>query len=296
MNQNDVIGIPADAEQRVFTGIWIPAELWLDDQVPPLAKLLYAEIASFKNGCWKKSEDLMRPLNIKSGLFQQLCKILRERGYISEQRKFGRIVRTSTLGFSSPQKTHQCEKRGVHHRVKPLDEQAESCGVHIEYKKDIYSSNIRDENITPVENFGRTDINELVDLWQSETGISIKGQQNQRRQLYNLVRKNGFDETKQIIKRVGAAIKSGDQYAPRIATPSDLTGKFGKLPKLELWENLKKYSRKFGQGSTTPAPSMATMNLKKGIPDYNGAWTDQTEDEHDKVSQLMKETRQKLKL
>ena len=160
------------------------------------------------------------------------------------------------------------------------------------YSKDYNKkNNIKGESPSEQKkDFGREDINELIDLWAKETGINIKGQQNQRRQLYNLVRKYGFDATKTLIKRVGIATHSPDRFAPQIATPSDLTGKYSKLPKLELWENRAKYARPFG----TPAPSMATMNHKKGMPDYNGAWTDQTEDEHDKVSQMMQETRRKL--
>jgi hypothetical protein len=45
-------GIPADANERKFIGIWIPAEIWLDPNLTGLAKMLYAEIASFGDrGC-----------------------------------------------------------------------------------------------------------------------------------------------------------------------------------------------------------------------------------------------------
>lgn len=288
MDQNELIGMPADAEQRKFTGIWIPAEIWLDDKIPALAKLLYAEIASFGDrGCWKKSEELMNPLGIKTASFQNLCRILRENGYISECRKFGRIVRTTTLGFSSTQKTHQCKKRVVHQAEWQADEQAESRGVHKEYTKDIYSSNIRAKNDAPVENsYGRADLNELVELWETETSISIKSEKNQRRQLYNLLKKHGAEKTKQIIQLVGKAIKSGDRYAPMITTPSDLTGRFEKLSKLELWETRNKYARPFG----TPAP----IQIKRGKPDYNGAWDEQSDEERAKVSEQMRKAREKL--
>lgn len=168
------------------------------------------------------------------------------------------------------------------------------------YNKSIYKDKvfIREENSAPVEKskkeYGRADINELVDLWEKETGITIKGQQNQRRQLYNLTRKYGLDATKALIRRVGVAVHSPDRFAPQIATPSDLTGKYSKLAKLEMWETRNKITRPFGQGNTSPAPAMAVANLKNGVPEYNGAWDEQTDEERDRVSEMIKQARNKL--
>lgn len=136
--------------------------------------------------------------------------------------------------------------------------------------------------------YGRADINELVDLWEKETGIDIKGQQNQRRQLYNLLKKYGCERTKTLVRRVGVASRSHDRFAPQIALPSDLVGKYGKLAKLQMWENRNKLARTFGSPAPLPVP--------KGIPDYNGAWDVQTDDEHDKVSEMMKQARKKMNI
>ena len=157
-----------------------------------------------------------------------------------------------------------------------------------------------DDNVAEgVENskkeYGRADVNELAELWESETGISIKGQQNERRQLYNLLRKYGYEATKTLVRRVGATKRSRDRYAPQIAVPSDLTGKYSKLPRMQMWEERNQTSRPFGQsGATTPAPAIAVASLKQGIPDYNGAWTEQSDEEFEKVSEMMKKARDKL--
>ena len=289
MEDQNYDGIPVDADKRKFTGIWIPAEIWLDAEISALAKLLYAEIASFGDrGCWKKSEELMEPLGIGRVLFQKLCRELNQGGYISEKRKFGRIVRTSTLAFqSSARKPHQCKKQPVHQALSCTDEQAVSRTVHKEYTKDYCSKEQGDANIAePVEKskneYGRADLNELEALWEHETGISIKGQQNQRRQLTNLVRKYGCEATKTLVRRVGVAIRSRDRFAPQIATPSELTGKFSKLQRLELWENRNKVARPFGNH---PTPQM---------PDYNGAWDEKSDEERAEVSAMMREFRAKL--
>lgn len=144
------------------------------------------------------------------------------------------------------------------------------------------------------QEYGREDINELVDLWQSETGIDIKGQQNQRRQLYNLLRKYGADGTKALIRRVGDATRSGDRFAPQIATPSDLTGKYSKLAKLDMWETRKRIARPFGQGSAPQDDRPTPEYLRGGIPDYNGAFIPVSDEEHEKVSQMFKEARKTL--
>lgn len=296
MDQN-YDGVPMDADKRRFTGIWIPAEIWTDDQLSGLAKMLYAEIASFgERGCWKKSEELMAPLGIRSATFQQLCRQLRERGYISEKRMFGRVVRTTTLGFqSSAQNPHQCESRAVHQAEWQADEQAESRAVHKEYSKNKERVKGEQNKKEPAENsYGRADLNELVTLWESETSISIKGQQNQRRQLYNLLRKHGADKTRAIIKLAGKAIKSNDRYAPLITTPSDLTGRFEKLSKLQLWESRNQVARSFGNHQPTPAPKMAVQSIKVAKTDYGGAWDEISDEEREKVSRMMKQARKNL--
>lgn len=151
-----------------------------------------------------------------------------------------------------------------------------------------------DEKEANKQEYGREDINGLIELWKAETDISIKGQQNQRRQLYNLVRKYGLEGTQKLVERVGAAIRSGDRFAPQIATPSDLTGKYSKLPKLEMWEKRNEIARPFGQGSgyqdNRPTPSY----LSGGIPDYNGAFIVKSDEERAKVSQMFKEARKTL--
>lgn len=164
--------------------------------------------------------------------------------------------------------------------------QSECQNLPTENKERIKKEYINDQK-TKTE-YGRADINELVDLWEKETGIDIKGQQHQRRQLYNLLKKYGSDATKTLVMRVGVASRSHDRFAPQIALPSDLMGKYGKLAKLQMWENRNKLARPFGSPAPLPVPT--------GIPDYNGAWDEQTDKEQAKVSEMMKQARKKLNI
>ena len=52
-----------------------------------------------------------------------------------------------------------------------------------------------------------------------------------------LLRKYGSEATKALIRRVGRATRSRDRFAPQIAKPSQLRGKYEKLTALTMWEN-----------------------------------------------------------
>lgn len=237
-NQNELTGIPADAEKRKFTGIWIPAEIWNDNDLPALAKLIYAEIASFGSaGCWKKSEALREPLGIGADLFQKLCRQLKEKSYIAEKRSFGRIIRTTTLGF---QKAHQAESPVVHQAVSPADEQAESPVVHIEYSKNKERLKGADAPAKAVENsekeeFGNHEINEFMKKWASATDNDCSKIKRERRAAHNLLKSQSKEGIDAILAAVQQIHESGDQYAPSITQPSDLVGQYSKLSKLRLY-------------------------------------------------------------
>lgn len=244
-NQNDeLISIPADAEKKKFTGIWIPAEIWLDNQLPAMAKLLYAEIASFgSQGCWKKTDELREPLGVSSGTFQKLCKQLKDGGYISEQRRFGRMVRTTTLGFqSSKQKLHQSKNCGDEHHKICGDEQHNENAVQLEYTKEYTKEHIKGASAPAdaiktekAEEYGNHDVNDFLKRWASSTGNDCSKLKRERNASYNLIRSNTQEGLDAIIQALDDIRTSGDPYAPQIAKPSDLVGQYSKLPKLRAW-------------------------------------------------------------
>lgn len=241
-NQND--NIPADAEKRKFTGIWIPAEIWNDEELPALAKLIYAEIASFGSaGCWKKTEELRDPLGIGSELFQKLCRQLKDGGYIEEKRMFGRIVRKTTLGFrSSSGMSHQKAKQAVHQAEWQADEQAESPAVQLEYSKnkeringDKSPAKAVENSLKEQEEFGNHEINEFMKEWASATGNDLSKNKRERRAAHNLIKSQSKEGITALLAAVQQIHESGDQYAPTITQPSDLVGQYSKLPKLRLY-------------------------------------------------------------
>ena len=142
--------------------------------------------------------------------------------------------------------------------------------------------------------YGRDDINEIVDLWEQETGTSIKGDKYERRQVYNLIRKHGAERTKALVRAVGDIRRNGDRFAPQIATPRELTGKYSKLGRLEMWMERKSISRPFGtqEKPLTPCPDYALP--PRDLPEYGGAFEVQSDEEREKVAKMMAEKRKTL--
>lgn len=296
-NQNELLGIPADANKRKFTGIWIPAEVWLDEKIPPLARVLYGEIASYgKSGCWVKTEELREPLGVSAKTFQKFCKQLKDSGYIIEQRRFGRIVRTTTLGFqSSKQILHQSkncrDERGKIYR----DEQGNDYAVQLEYTKNI-QKNIHKGADAPADEqkenqkepeqpkqYGNAKVNEFLETWLSETGDDFSKTQRERRAAHNLIQSNEPEALRALLTAVGEARRSGDRFAPQIAAPSDLVGKYSKLNKLRMW-----VARQQANESSGEEPF---------IPDFDGSkpaywfYPEPTDEERAKVKKMANEMR-----
>lgn len=84
--------------------------------------------------------------------------------------------------------------------------------------------------------YGNHEVNAILELWEHETGLIANVAKANRLAAYNLIRRRGFDGACKVVRLCGRAIKSGDRYAPSVASFRDLQGKFEKLSKLEAWE------------------------------------------------------------
>lgn len=107
------------------------------------------------------------------------------------------------------------------------------------------------------QQFGNPDINALLDAWAEATGFDYKNQKMERYAMAGLLKTHGLDATKSLISRVKLARRSGDRFAPQIAKPSQLRGKYSKFEALTMWAE-----RREAEQSSTPAP-MVPKN-----PDY----------------------------
>ena len=255
-------------------------EILKDERINAIEKIILARITGFKV-FYEAAAETAELLHTTELVVQRAKRKLEKLGYIEAIEDTGRGKKYCATLWKTAKRYNKKVRADITKKSHQTLQKS-----HTE-NKDIYcSKEQREQKSAPVEKskngYGRADINELEDLWLAETGINIKSQMNQRRQLSNLVKKYGYEPTKTLVRRVGVAIHSHDRFAPQIATPSELTGKFSKLPRLELWENRNKAARPFGN------------HLERSIPDYNGAWDEKSDEERAEVSAMMREFRQKL--
>lgn len=94
--------MPINNDQpRAFRGIWIPAEIWLDKELPLQAKCLFAEINSLdtENGCFASNEHLAEFLNVSDRQLRRLLETLRKKNLVQLVSFNGRTRRISTTQF-----------------------------------------------------------------------------------------------------------------------------------------------------------------------------------------------------
>lgn len=251
-------------------------------------KILLAYISGFDE-FWASNASAAEFLGISERSIERSKQKLARLGYISTIRDTGR-GRVYALNLD------RFAKNGGPGSPNLADQTSQKWRTYnINYIKEnnIIGANAPADKEKETEAFGRDDINELADLWESETGIAIKKDKNERRQLYNLIRKHGRERMIALVKALGDIKRNGDRFAPQIATPRELTGKYSKLPRLELWLERKNASRQFGDNSKTiPAPSNAMPSRE--IPRYGGAFDEISETEREAVSAAFKEARKKL--
>lgn len=129
--------------------------------------------------------------------------------------------------------------------------------------------------------YGNHEVNELMTLWKSETGIEASSAKANRLAAYNLIRGKGFDEAQKIVRLCGRAMRSKDQYAPVISSFKDLQGRYEKLSKLMAWEKR--------QNIYTTSPAQ----IRKAVED----WADQyepTDEERKENLAKLREMRKKI--
>ena len=294
MNQND----------EMVRFLVLPYDILSIKELNITDKFVLARISGFKR-FFESSETTAEFLRLTKVQVERAKRKLAKLGYIIELENTGRgkVYRCQDLYLLAEKIDGECHIRPD---KKVRSDMTKMSGLTLlkcktENKERInreyiIKDYIGDENIaecadeTKKEEFGRADINELADLWEQETGFSIKGNKKERNQLYNLLRKYGSDATKTLVMRVGVVRRSDDQFKPQSASPSDLTGKYSKLNKLVMWEERQKVKSRAEEQELKehPMPSY----LRGGTPDYNGAFIPVSDEEHEKVSQMFKDFRE----
>jgi len=130
--------------ERVFKGVWIPAEVWLRDDISPTEKCLLAEISSLDDGtgCYARNEHLAKLLQVSEGTLANLLSRLRKKGLVKTVSFDGRDRRISVAyesevclheKMNASRKSEVCLPQKnevyVHENVKTPSRKSEVC-VH----------------------------------------------------------------------------------------------------------------------------------------------------------------------
>lgn len=214
-----------DAPIKEYTGVWIPAEVMESIELSPMEKLLYGEIAGFRE-CYASNAWLASRIGRSERTVKRLIQHLIECGFVQN---IGFNGRFRTIRVVLP--CRKLSSRGVKNVTSDVTKMTP---III---KNNNSNKLLEES--PVENskktYGNQQVNELFDYWQEHVGIAPSSNKANRNACMTLIRQRGVDGAKRTIDYIGKAIRSQDKFAPRVSSFSDLYGAYGKLPKLDAW-------------------------------------------------------------
>lgn len=236
--------------------ILIPIEIFNDKRLTPCDKLIYGRINKFAE-FYEAAAATGELLGISERQVKRSKQVLEQLGYIEciAETSKGKRYRTNDEAIRrdilARQKSEGCQigTGGVTNCPKGVTnwptESKESLNGKKSSSKDksfedasVAEDGPLNEQEAP-KRYGSAEINDLLDLWAQETGFSHHGVKMERYAISGLLRQYGSEATKALVRRVGRATRSRDRFAPQIAKPSQLRGKYEKLTALTVWENRK---------------------------------------------------------
>ena len=217
--------INPDAPVKEYTGVWIPADVMESEELSPMEKLLYGEIAGFRT-CYASNAWFANRLGRCERSIRRMISHLIELGFVEDCGFNGRF-RLIRVGQKCPVREDK--------NVRPARTKMSSIDKSIE--QSIYIDKSIDGN-EPSEKkqYGNKDVNELFKYWEGKTGIKPSSNKTNRNACYTLIRqRGGLDGAKHVVDNIHKALISQDRFAPRISSFSELYGAYGKLSKLDAW-------------------------------------------------------------
>ena len=99
-------------EKRAFKGVWIPKEIFDDENLSPTQKILLAEIDSLDDGggCYASNAFLAKRISSSKDSVANILSDLRQRGYIIDRGFNGRFAKRSVAIRSAPTAEQQTIK------------------------------------------------------------------------------------------------------------------------------------------------------------------------------------------
>ena len=165
---------------RDFKGVWIPKEIYLDERLSALDKIIFTEINSLdgEEGCFASNEYLAKFCQCSEAKITKSIALLKKLGYLYVKKFDGR---RRFLGACIVKNTVETSKK-----------------YEAEWEKVRHSnidSNIERNNTTNVvlsksskESYGNEEINAAFDEWERIFGYKQKQSKQNRFAVYNMLR------------------------------------------------------------------------------------------------------------
>ena len=236
---------PTNNEKRF---IMIPMEIMMDDRLTLADKAVYGR-GHFFNEYFESAAETAKLLGISENQVKISKRKLESLGFMTCIANAGRGKRYITLtpwqhgrlSKSDTQTVRNCQSDDQN--LTPEYKESLNGGERLSSEDKSSEDGTADgESLDPLneeapKRYGNAEINELLDLWEKETGFSHHSTKAERYAISGLLRQHGPEAMKALIRRVGRATRSRDRFAPQIAKPSQLRGKYEKLTALTMWEN-----------------------------------------------------------
>ena len=262
--------INPDAPVKEYTGVWIPAEVMECEQLSPMEKILYGEIAGFRE-CYASNAWLANRIGRTERSVQMMLAKLIKIGFVEKCGFNGRfrLIRVR----NNFQVRHEKNFTPAMKKISPI---TKSIDKSINIDKSI------DDKSSESKEYGNKDVNELMRYWQERIGSKPSQNPANRRACSTLIRQKGVSGARDIVDLIHSAQISLEPYAPMVASFAELYGAFGKLSKLEAFK-----TRLDAKNATQRKLSTFYRN---SAPVYD----EPTDEDRAKTSQAMKEAREKL--
>lgn len=248
MDQQDQRNQQQDSLERKF--LVLPFKVVMDERLTLADKLVYAR-ALFFDEFFESTERTAELLQISVkqvqtskrklesiGLLNCICNTGRGKRYIALlPGQQGRVEKSS----AQTGKICHSDRQNLPTEYKERLNGEKSFNSSFDKSKEdeqARNSSVDDDplNEEQPKRYGNEDVNAMLDLWESETGFSHHKTKAERYAMSGLIRQYGCEALKALIRRVGRARRSDNRFAPQIAKPSQLRGKYSKLEALTIWE------------------------------------------------------------
>ena len=261
--------INPDAPIKEYTGVWIPADVMECEELSPMEKILYGEIAGFRE-CYASNAWLANRIGRSERTIKRLISHMIELGFIRNCGFNGR--------FRLIQVCQNCHGRRVKNDTPDVSKMTpinKSIDKSINIDKSIDGEPSKQE-------YGNKDVNELMRYWQERIGTKPSQTKQNRNACATLIRQKGIEGAKGIVDLIYKALHTTGLYAPSVASFADLYGAYGKLAKLEAF-------RIRLEAKNASQRKISTF-YRNSAPTYD----EPTDEDRAKTSEEMKKMREKL--